>query len=146
VSGAKIIMMLSAGIALAGCVASDDTSLTLYEQLQAEDPALRIQAAKKAAQREDRQAVGLLIDRLTDPEADVRLFSHLALQKITGQDFGWRPWEPGDDRYEAARRWRAWWLEQQGASPEAARPQSAAAEWMAEPEDEASRSKESATP
>ncbi len=145
-SCAKIIMVLSAGIALAGCVASDETSMTLYEQLQAEDPALRIQAAKKAAQNDDRQAVGLLIDRLTDPEADVRLFSHMALQKITGQDFGWRPWEPADDRYEAARRWRAWWLEQQGASPEAAQPKEAAAQWMAEPDEEASRSQESATP
>jgi hypothetical protein len=121
--------MLAAAIA-AGCVATDDSSQSLYQRLQAEDPAVRIQAAREAAGRNDRKAVGLLIDRLDDPEADVRLFSHIALQKITDQDFGWQPWKPDAERQDAARKWRAWWLQQQGAPAEAATPEGAAAAWM----------------
>jgi hypothetical protein len=115
-----IVVAVLAIIVTDGCVANDPTAGSLYQRLQAEDPAVRIQAAREAAQRKDRRAVGLLIDRLSDPEDDVRFFSHIALQKITDQDFGWQPWQPEAERSKAVQQWRAWWLVEQGASPEAA--------------------------
>lgn len=136
---ARLIIMLSACATVYGCAVSDESPMTLYQRLQAEDPAIRILAARDAASQKDKKAVGLLIDRLTDPETDVRMFSHMALQKITGKDFGWRPWEPADKRYEAARRWRAWWLQQQGASPAGADPTGAAQAWMTAPDGPASQ-------
>lgn len=123
-----IAVAVLAIIVTAGCVANDSTAGSLYRRLQAEDPAVRIQAARAAAQRKDRQAVGLLIDRLSDPEDDVRFFSHIALRKITGQDFGWQPWQPQTVRREAVRQWRAWWLARQGGSPQAATAAGAADE------------------
>lgn len=80
----------------------------MYERLQHEDPAVRIQAAVEAAENRDRESVSLLIDRLEDPNADVRFFSWIALRKITGTSHGWNYYDPPEKRSQAVERWRQW--------------------------------------
>ncbi len=87
----------------AGC---GPDSPELYRQFQDEDPAVRIKAIVKAGETKDQKSIPYLVDRLTDSESDVRFFAIIALQKITGEDKGYKPWEPEARRKEAVDRWR----------------------------------------
>ena len=69
---------------------------------------MRVRAAVMAGNQRDEEAVPLLIDRLSDIDPDVRLFSGMALTKITGKDFGWRAYAPRAERDQAIVRWRDW--------------------------------------
>lgn len=105
------------GIAIAtcsGCTAGIQTQGTVEQRLQAEDPAVRIVALKDAVRQNDTHAAPLIIDRLSDSESDVRFFAGIALTKLTGEDFGWRAWDPPQQRQEAQNRWRQWAREQYG--------------------------------
>jgi hypothetical protein len=77
-------------------------------RLQHENPRVRVDAAIEAGNTKDAAAVPFLIDRLTDQESSVRMFSAIALRKITGQDFGCVPWAGRDEQEEAVKKWRAW--------------------------------------
>ncbi len=99
-------LALAAG--MAGCVASTPQGGTLYQRLQSEDPAVRIDAIIQAGNRKDTKAIALLVDRLDDVLPDVRLFASISLRKITGKDFGWRHYDPPGLRDQAIGRWRKW--------------------------------------
>ena len=90
---------------VSGCAAA---GARLYKDLQAEDPAVRIQAVVRAGQIKDQGAVPYLVDRLTDSEVDVRLFAIVSLEKITGQRMGYHIYDPPAKRAEAVDRWRQW--------------------------------------
>jgi len=96
------------------------TAAPLIERLQDEDPATRARAAVEAGEQGDRRAVPYLIDRLTDRERAVRMFAILALEKITGERRGYRPFGAAAEQEQAARRWRRWWQRQQGGAGEPA--------------------------
>ncbi len=81
---------------------------TPSEKFQAEDPKVRIDAAIDAARKKDSTAVSYLVDRLEDPESDVRFFSFLALKEITGRTMGWRHYYGRARRAEAVKKWRDW--------------------------------------
>jgi len=100
--------------AVAGCGAPGPRNLA--RALQDEDPAVRIAACVAAARARDRSLLPLLVDRLDDPAADVRLFAITALRKITGRDFGYRHHAGPDERLEAIRRWRNWLARRRGRS------------------------------
>lgn len=107
----KTVIMFSLmviGVVVAGCVASTPTAGTIYQRLQNEDPAVRNAAIVEAGNTKNVKTIPLLIDRLSDTESNVRMFSGMALRKITGKNFGWRSWEPRIDRDKAIRRWRQW--------------------------------------
>lgn len=95
-------------IGLVGCVASTPETGTIYQRLQNEDPAVRINAIIQAGERKDTKAVPLLVGRLSDTQSDVRLFAAISLRKITGKDFGWRAYDPADKRNHAIERWQQW--------------------------------------
>ncbi len=105
-----------------GCVASTPQTGTIYQRLQNEDPAVRIEAIIQAGDRKDTKAVPLLVDRLSDTQPDVRLFAIMALRKITGMDFGWRAYDPADKRNLAIRRWQQWIKEQHENSESTSEP------------------------
>ncbi len=99
----KFCVPLLLVLAAAGCGPSGPE---LYQQFQDEDPAVRIKAIVQAGKLKDQKSVPYLVDRLTDSESDVRFFAIIALQKITGEDKGYKPWEPDAKRKEAVGRWR----------------------------------------
>ncbi len=105
---------------MVGCVAETLQTGTLYERLQNEDPAVRIQAAVQAGNEKDSQAVPLLVDRLSDTESEVQLFAGMALEKITGgklyDAMGWKFYDSPQKQSEAIGKWRGWVKKKYGKS------------------------------
>jgi hypothetical protein len=79
--------------------------------LSVSDPAAvnRARAIAFGRGESDAAAIPVLIDRLSDDDPVVRLASHEALKKRTGQDFGYLPYAEGDELNGAVGRWRQWW-------------------------------------
>jgi hypothetical protein len=88
-----------------GCAPSSEDVL---KGLQNDDPAIRQQAAIDAANAKDRQAVPLLVNRLSDPDDAVRFAAINALVRITGTDRGYRFYQPQRERAAAVARWQEW--------------------------------------
>ena len=80
----------------------------LASALQSENPATRVQASHRAGRERDRSAIPLLVERLEDPAADVRLYAIGALRRITGKTLGYRYYDSPDKRLQAVQRWRKW--------------------------------------
>ena len=80
-------------------------------------PEERILAAKHAAEIHDREAIPLLVDRLEDDDPAVRLFTILALEKITGTRLGYDYAGDELERARAAQRWRRYVAEQAASRP-----------------------------
>ena len=49
-----------------------------------------------------------LVDALEDRDPAVRMFASVALRKLTGKDFGFKPHGSPAEREEAIRQWRVW--------------------------------------
>ena len=99
----------------AGGASCNRFSPSRYQRLQNEDPAVRIQAIREAGQAKDDKAVPYLVDRLTDSEADVRVFAIISLERITGRTMGYRHYDPARQRIKAVARWRKWLETRSGA-------------------------------
>lgn len=115
----KALTFLCIATSLVGC---GPAGLSLYGRLQHEDPSVRLAAVVQAGQSKDPKAAAYLVDRLTDTEAEVRLFASMALEKTTGQTFGYRHYDPPAVRAEAVAAWRAW-LEDRGTKDPTLRPE-----------------------
>jgi HEAT repeat protein len=89
----------------AGCA---DSSLTLAQKFQSDDPDLRRDAIREAARTGNAQALPYLVDRLQDSEDDIRFYAIEALQRMTGQTLGYVAYEPSESRLAAVKRWREW--------------------------------------
>jgi hypothetical protein len=85
------------------------------------DPIERVEAIIAAGEARDVSAVPLLVDRLEDEDEAVRFYAIQALTRITGQDMGYRCYEPSWERARAVRRWRGF-VERRAASGPATRP------------------------
>ena len=70
------------------------------------DPGVRIRAIRMAGDRQDREVLPLLIERLEDEDEAVRLYAILAIEKITGTRLGYEYRKPAAERARAVRRWR----------------------------------------
>jgi len=68
----------------------------------------RILGVRAAGQAGDRRAVPLLVDRLEDEDEAVRLFAIIALEKITGERFGYDYGKDSRGRAESVVRWRTY--------------------------------------
>jgi HEAT repeat protein len=89
---------------LTGCNGQGD----IVEDFQNEDPKVRISAIRRAGSEKLESSVPYLVDRLSDSEADVRMFAIVALEKITGETHGYRHYDDSASRNEAIDRWRRW--------------------------------------
>jgi hypothetical protein len=69
-----------------------------------------------------RQAVPLLVDRLDDPDVEVRFAAIGALRRITGEDFDYRFNEPAGRRAPAVGRWRQWLARENQPGPRPGAP------------------------
>ena len=97
------ILCLLSGCILIGC------GRTGYEDFQDEDPDVRVEAIRKAAERKDAEAIAHLVERLEDSESQVRFFAFVALKRITGgRTMGWHYANPVEKRKAAVVRWRKW--------------------------------------
>ncbi len=65
-------------------------------------------AIRAAAERGDKAAVPHIVDRLEDEDDGVRFFAILALDRITGERFGYDYAKPVKERAAAVKRWRAY--------------------------------------
>lgn len=76
--------------------------------IQSERPHLRIRAIHQAGELRDEKAVALLVDRLEDEDEGVRFYAILALDRITGERFGYDYAAPSERRAESVNRWRTY--------------------------------------
>lgn len=76
------------------------------ESLNSQRPEERILAAKHAAEIGDRDVIGILVDRLEDDDAAVRMFAILALEKLAGTRHGYDYSDDLPQRERAVQRWR----------------------------------------
>jgi hypothetical protein len=84
-------------------------------EIQSPDPAVRIRAIIHATRAKDAQATPLIVDRLEDEDEAVRLVAIESLKKLTGNEFGYRAFDPPYVRSKAVERWRSW-LKERGKS------------------------------
>jgi len=103
-----ILFLLGSGCwALSGCAGSDPRRLSPAEALSHTDPAVRIPAFQQAAEQQNKAAVPYLVEGLTDSNRAVRFYAIQALQRLTGETYGY-DYKAGEAAREAAAaRWRA---------------------------------------
>ena len=103
-----ISWMVLAAWGLVGCAAQRD----IAEDFQNEDPKTRIAAIRRSGREKLESAVPYLVDRLTDSEAEVRMFAIIALEEITGLTHDYRHYDAAAVRQKAVERWRRWLADQ----------------------------------
>jgi len=92
---------------LTGCFGSGGS----VDDFRNEDPKVRISAIKQAGREKQDSAIPHLIDRLSDSEAEVRMFAIVALKEITGLTHGYQHYDSAADRDSAIEEWRKWLAE-----------------------------------
>ena len=75
-------------------------------------PEVASKAMNTAAQKKSRLAIVPLVKRLYDEDPVMRLSAIRALQRITGEDMGYRSYEPQVKRMAAIKRWEAWLIQE----------------------------------
>ena len=123
------LMLVGTALVLTGC--SRSTQMR-REHLSSPFPLDRARAAVQLAEAGDSLAVDLLIDLLEDQDRGVRMYTILALERLCGETYGYRYFDPEPTRAAAVKRWRE--ARQRGevkvlarsSAPEASRPTRAA--------------------
>jgi hypothetical protein len=78
------------------------------------DPPARIQAIHDAAAANDKAAIPDLIRSLDSDDPAERLLANQALERMTGQSFGYDHSAPRPERLEAAQKWADWYSKEGG--------------------------------
>jgi hypothetical protein len=73
----------------------------------------KIPGIKRAGEAHDRSALPALVDSLGDDDPAVRLFAIAALEKFTGDRFGYEYYFDEEQRKPSLARWREWLKQQQ---------------------------------
>jgi hypothetical protein len=104
--------LAAAGLLCLGAVSCSSSLAPATGELSADlrhpDPRVRIDAAIKAVTQKRLELAAELIENLSDRDGAVRMFSAVALRKLTGHDFGYKAHGTIIEREEAAASWRAW--------------------------------------
>ena len=108
-------------VAAAGCFGPE--RLTEEQKLNSSAGVERTQAVMAIGERNDRAKIPILINRLEDNDDAVRLAAINSLQKMTGKDFGYVPYDDERTRRAAVAKWREWW-KKEGAATDGKRGQS----------------------
>ena len=111
-------MSRSAGLILLVLALASSSSLGCRGALPtpnvaAEEPEAKIPGIKRAAEAQDRSALPRLVESLADDDPAVRLFAIGALQKFTGDRFGYEYYFDEEQRKPSLAKWREWLKEQQ---------------------------------
>lgn len=91
------------GLVVAGCTAPRPRASIVDE-----DASVKIRGIRRSVSEQDRAALGPLIDQLDSDDPAVRLYAIEALQRLTGQDLGYRYYDDELERRPAIQRWRQW--------------------------------------
>lgn len=81
-----------------------------------EDIFVRMAAARVLGDLGSAEAVGPLIETLSDANSSVRNEAVISLRTLTNQNFRFDPLGKESDRNKRIRAWRDWWEEQQGTA------------------------------
>jgi len=73
------------------------------------DPQGRTIALARAADSDDEASVPEMINLLNSADSAQRMLAIRALERRTGETFGYRHYAPEDERLEAQSRWAEWW-------------------------------------
>jgi hypothetical protein len=71
-------------------------------------PLMQARSIGLASRAPDAHVLPTLVGQLNNEDPVVRLAAHEELRRRTGQDFGYVPWAPLEERSHAVTRWRAW--------------------------------------
>jgi hypothetical protein len=77
------------------------------------DPSVKIPAIKVAVARGDRSVIPQLVKELESDDAAVRFYAIDALEKFTGERFGFEYYQDDDRRKPALQKWQEWLKAQQ---------------------------------
>ena len=72
------------------------------------DPSVKIPATVAAVENHDMSSVRQMIKDLDSDDPAVRFYAFSALQKLTGETFGYQYFADEDKRAPAAGKWKAW--------------------------------------
>lgn len=78
------------------------------------DPAAKLYAIVRAGESRDASATVDLIEQLDSDDPAVRMMAIAALERVTGQRLGYRPYDTLAERRMAIERWAAWQRERTG--------------------------------
>ncbi|MFA5863652.1 MAG: HEAT repeat domain-containing protein [Phycisphaerae bacterium] len=110
------VLILAAGMFVvfftSGCSIRSLGMANYTRDIQSPDPCIRMKAVIYAGNSKDKRAIPLLVDRLEDEDEAVRVAAIESLKQITGQDFGYRCFDPPYVRAKAVQQWRQWMKEQ----------------------------------
>ncbi len=76
------------------------------KNLSSQFPLERARAIVASSDRGDKDAVPKLVELLDDLDPAVRMYSIVALQRLTGQTYGYAYYAPPAERERAIERWR----------------------------------------
>jgi len=97
-------ILVAVGLAtVGGC--TDPSTVVGFDEA---DPGARIRAIQQASGQEDRQSLGKLIEALDSDDPAVRFLAVRALEKRTGQTFGYEHFASRSDREAAMKSWQDW--------------------------------------
>ena len=100
-----LFAMMLVGLPTVGC---GPERVSVRHSMQSVDAASRIQAIQRAAIEGDSSSLPHLVDRLDDEDAAVRFAALMALERITGERFGYAYGASVERRAPATARWRAY--------------------------------------
>lgn len=120
-SARRWVMLTLIGMAL-GCGACADSAQSLRRRLESFDPAVRVRAVMIVAEKGLTSLIPALVDRLDDEDSAVRLYTILALEKLTGQRLGYAYAAPRVQRRAAIENWRRYVHDSVRTSPADADP------------------------
>lgn len=72
------------------------------------DSTVKIQAIKRAAEEKDRAQTAEMVASLESDDPAVRLYAIQGLQRLCGQDFGYRFYAEPEQRRPAVEKWKQW--------------------------------------
>jgi hypothetical protein len=98
----QIVLALTV-VTAGGCLAPHGPP-TVYNP----DPVAKIPAIETAVAHHDLSVAPQLVHDLDNDDPAIRFYSIDALHKLTGEDFGYRYYDPADQRHPAVMKWRKW--------------------------------------
>jgi hypothetical protein len=107
------LMLVTAGLLLLAAVGGCSEP-TGPKTVTNPDLSVKIPAMKSAADSDSKDPATLteLVHDLDSDDAAVRFYAAESLQRLSGQDFGYRYYDPVETRKPAVEKWRQWLSEQ----------------------------------